>query len=249
MIVSHAHRFVFVHAPKTGGTSLATALERHLVDGDITIGDTPLAKDWRKRFRDRPKRDPRIWKHSTLAEIERWLGADALVGYRVVTLVRDPWDRLVSYYHWARAQDWDHPVTRAARTLDFNAFVAHPAGGPAMFAAPISAWVTGLDRTARCDLFVRLEDLSGDGGQEGETNPGGNGSRNGSQYGTQYGAQIGAQYGGGAAIGGLLGLDLGAIPHLNRSTARHHRSAYSPETSALVARLARRDIAEHGYGF
>ncbi|MEM7424399.1 MAG: hypothetical protein AAF334_11805, partial [Pseudomonadota bacterium] len=125
--------------------------------------------------------------------------------------------------------------------LDFTAFVAHPAGGPAMFAAPISAWVTGLDRTARCDLFVRLEDLSGDGCQEGETNAVGNGS--------QCGAQYGAQYGGGAAIGRLLGLDLGAIPHLNRSTARHHRSAYSPETSALVARLARRDIAEHGYGF
>lgn len=160
MIVSHANRLVFIHAPKTGGTSLATALETLLEDGDITIGDTPLATEWRKRFRDRPKANPRIWKHSTLAEVEAWLGAETLAGYRVITLVRDPWDRIVSFYHWARAQSWDHPTTRAAKALDFDSFLSHSAGGRMMFAEPYHAWTTGRDGRIRCDHFIRLEGLS-----------------------------------------------------------------------------------------
>ncbi|MEM9371108.1 MAG: sulfotransferase family 2 domain-containing protein [Pseudomonadota bacterium] len=215
MIVSHTNRFVFVHAPKTGGTSLATALERHLEDGDITIGDTPLAKDWRKRFRDRPKQNPRIWKHSTLAEIERWLGEDAVARYRVVTLVRDPWDRLVSYYHWARAQDWEHPATRAAKALDFADFAAHPAGARSMFSQPARFWVTGRNGTVRCDRFLRLEHMA----EEAQ------------------------------ALGKLLNVEIGPVPHINQSAADNHRAAYSAGTAALVRQLAWRDIAEHGYAF
>jgi hypothetical protein len=48
MIISPGRKFIFVHIPKTGGTSLALALEDRAMKNDILIGDTPKAK--KRRF-------------------------------------------------------------------------------------------------------------------------------------------------------------------------------------------------------
>jgi hypothetical protein len=44
MIISNGRRYIFVHAPKTGGTSMTLALEARAKADDIIIGDTPKAK-------------------------------------------------------------------------------------------------------------------------------------------------------------------------------------------------------------
>lgn len=41
MIISLGHKYIFVHAPKTGGTSMALALEGRAMKDDIMLGDTP----------------------------------------------------------------------------------------------------------------------------------------------------------------------------------------------------------------
>jgi len=43
MIVSHEHRFVFLHARKTAGTSIMTSLSRYLGPDDVCLGDVELA--------------------------------------------------------------------------------------------------------------------------------------------------------------------------------------------------------------
>ena len=50
MILSRGRRYIFVHAPKTGGTSLALALEARAMADDIMLGDTPKAKKRRRRL-------------------------------------------------------------------------------------------------------------------------------------------------------------------------------------------------------
>ncbi len=119
MIISRGRRYIFVHIPKTGGIALSLALEGRAMADDILIGDTPKARRRRGRVEKlQPTAAGRLWKHSTLADIAGLADPDE---FFVVTMVRNPWDRMVSYYHWLREQSWDHPAVSAANTTERNA--------------------------------------------------------------------------------------------------------------------------------
>lgn len=161
MILSRGRRYLFVHAPKTGGTALMLALEARAMKDDLIVGDTPKARARRRRLAGLTARG-RLWKHSTLADLDGVLGPDEAQGLFVLTLVRNPWDRMVSYYHWLRGQRFDHPAVHLARASDFRAFVLDRATRQAMAGWSCAAWVRLADGTERCDLFARLEHLDSD---------------------------------------------------------------------------------------
>jgi hypothetical protein len=159
MIISPGRRYIFVHIPKTGGTSLALALEARAKADDILIGDTPKARRRRQRLK-RLQPPGRLWKHSRLSDIDGMPGLpdDAMI----FTLVRNPWDRLVSLYHWARDQGFDHPMIHAAKALEFEAFLQDAAVQRALRNDGAEAYVTDRSGSIRCNTFVRLEHLSAD---------------------------------------------------------------------------------------
>ncbi|MGC9420246.1 MAG: sulfotransferase family 2 domain-containing protein [Rhodovulum sp.] len=161
MIVSHARRYIFVHIPKTGGTALTLALEGRAAADDILIGDTPKARKRRRRLRG-VRTAGRLWKHARLADIEGLVPRAAFSGLFCFTLVRNPWDRALSYYHWLRVQGFDHPAVHLARRLDFGAFLAQPSIAEGLRAAPYASYMTDGAGVEHCDAWVRLEHLDED---------------------------------------------------------------------------------------
>jgi len=125
MILSSGRSYVFIHIPKTGGTALALALESRAKADDIMLGDTPKARRRRQRIKDVPTRG-RKWKHSTLADIEGLVPDQMLRRLFTFTMVRNPWDRAVSYYHWLKAQNFENPAVHLAQILSFADFTCHP---------------------------------------------------------------------------------------------------------------------------
>lgn len=161
MIISRGRSIVFVHIPKTGGTALTLALEARAMKDDILIGDTPKARARRERVKAL-KSAGRLWKHSTLADIDGLLTPGELAAMFCFTLVRNPWDRAVSYYHWLRSQSFAHPAVGLAKALDFSGFLSHPQTRTAFRLWPAGAYMRDRTGTEHCRLFARLEHLDAD---------------------------------------------------------------------------------------
>lgn len=161
MIISPGRNYIFVHVPKTGGTSLALALEDRAMKDDILIGDTPKARRRRSRLKG-ANAAGRLWKHSTLADIDGLVSGAFIDTAFVFTLVRNPWDRMVSYYHWLQDQTFDHPAVRLAAQMDFVDFVSAPQVRKTMQASPAQHYMTDARGTERCDLYIRLEAFDAD---------------------------------------------------------------------------------------
>ena len=161
MIVSPGRNYIFVHIPKTGGTSLALALEERAMADDILIGDTPKAIKRRNRLK-RFTAAGRLWKHSTLADIDGVVSISQIKRCFAFTLVRNPWDRIVSYYHWLQDQSFNHPAVKLAQSRDFSGFLNAPETIAALRTQHYAHYMTTADRQVYCTLYVRLEHFAQD---------------------------------------------------------------------------------------
>ena len=159
MIISHGRRYILVHIPKTGGTALTLALEARAMKDDILIGDTPKARARRGRLKGLHSAG-RLWKHSTLADIHGLVSDAEIADFYTLTLVRNPWDRLVSYYHWLRQQNFAHSAVGLAKTQSFSGFLNHPQTRTALRLWPYGAYMRDHLGVERARLYLRLERLA-----------------------------------------------------------------------------------------
>jgi len=166
MIVSHAHRFIFVKTLKTAGTSMEIALSQFCGPQDIitrirpedeqTRRDLglrgrqndllPLARyqpaDWHRLFFERR----RAWylNHMPARDIRPRLGAKIWDSYTKFTIERNPWDCAVSRYFWDTRDLPDRPT-----------FADYLASAPHLSNFPIYA----IDGVVAVDHVIRYENL------------------------------------------------------------------------------------------
>ncbi|WP_224826401.1 sulfotransferase family 2 domain-containing protein [Cognatishimia sp. MH4019] len=161
MIISQGRRYIFIHIPKTGGTSMALALEARAMKDDIMLGDTPKARNRRHKVKDTPA-SGRLWKHSRIRDIYGLVDQDQIDASFCFTLVRNPYDRVLSYYHWLRGQSFAHPAVTLAKASSFGAFLDDPHTEATLRNNPASSYMTDATGRDACTAYIRLEHLATD---------------------------------------------------------------------------------------
>jgi len=120
MIISHSKKFIFIKTNKTASTSLQVFLSQFL-DKNIDIISKDLEQENKKIFeisgiKDKnwdlskskfnffnlfPKEKKKIFNHdATIKEIINFYGKEKLKDYYKITIVRNPFDQIISSFNW-----------------------------------------------------------------------------------------------------------------------------------------------------
>ncbi|MXG89770.1 hypothetical protein [Nocardioides flavescens] len=127
MILSHEHGFVFMKTRKTAGTSVEIALSRVCGPDDVI---TPvLEESLRAELGGRgpqnhtaPPLERKAFNHMPVSMVRRMVGRARFESYLSFAIERNPWDAVVSLFHWAH-REGGAPAGPGA----FAAYVASPA--------------------------------------------------------------------------------------------------------------------------
>lgn len=84
MLISDSHKFVFLHVPKTGGSSITAALAPYLRSPQEVVEET---RGWQAKHHAG-------YMHATYAESKSAIPR----GYKAFAVVRNPWDRYISMW-------------------------------------------------------------------------------------------------------------------------------------------------------
>lgn len=149
MILSHEHRLIFLKTRKTAGTSVEIALSDIAGPQDIITAIDPADEQIRQGRGGRGPQNDRLplraygaksaakrllghggraYNHMSASEVRRLVGSEVWDRYLKFSIERNPWDAIVSQYHWRNRsvprERWpsltEYLNTRHARLLAHN---------------------------------------------------------------------------------------------------------------------------------
>ena len=105
MLVSHSKRFIYLKTRKTGGTSVEVALELHARPQGVATSDTGETAMLETEVgvvgaRSRDASRYRFYNHMPASAVRDALPAEVWRDYVKVCNIRNPWDKVVSKFHW-----------------------------------------------------------------------------------------------------------------------------------------------------
>ena len=151
MIVSHAHRFIFVAVPKTGTHSVRQVLRDHLGPDDVEQARLFVEKTfpW-------PELAAVGHGHLSFEDVRPFLGEALWSRYCKFAFVRNPFDRFVSYCAFATSRDGAFQRDPKSVMRHFL-FTAPPLQH--MVFRPQHTFLTGPDGELQADVLGKVETM------------------------------------------------------------------------------------------
>ncbi len=153
-MISHDRRCIFIHIPKTGGTSIEDAIwPKPRREEDLWMGFVAPGRN---------KYQPGGLQHLLARQVRLEVGADVFARYFKFAIIRNPWDRVISQYRYLAQrpdlQDYigvkaDAPL---AQYLDAASRSDH------VQVMPQLAFLRDEDGTILVDMIGRFENLAAD---------------------------------------------------------------------------------------
>jgi hypothetical protein len=171
VIVSHKHKFIFLKVSKAAGTSVEIALSQYCGERDIITPISPKdeqiraelgypgarnyakplseysAADWRKQLLQ-GRRGMRLYNHMSATDARRKIGERVWNEYLKFCIVRNPWDRVISFYYFRHRKAQSPPsVSEFIASGDLELLRARGSG------------IYSIDGELAVDRVCRYEDL------------------------------------------------------------------------------------------
>jgi hypothetical protein len=159
MLVSHQHKFLFIHVPKTAGASVRDALAPFADEPEKVAVNRALARFGIKTNRCGPLHWRRARSHATAAQLRRVFPRQVFDEYVKFAFVRNPWDLLVSYFHYICSRDHHHRSRKVQRLDGFENYVRYEIQRNKISQ---SQFVVGSDGQQLVDFVGRFESLADD---------------------------------------------------------------------------------------
>lgn len=209
------HKFLFMHLPKTAGNSIQNILRQYSED-EIFVGKAK--QDGVERFGVRSKFGTK--KHSRLFEYKKLLDHGTYNDLFKFTIVRNPWDRIVSRYSFKNMEKEVHSKadfeTIEEAPFDRDEFIKTILTTPTLESFLLENPPGGkLDFLCDTDLdyVIRFENLQNDFD----------------------------------VVCSRIGMPKALLPVRNQSKHRDYRTYYDAETRDLVYRQHKNEIDYFGY--
>lgn len=100
MIISHKHKFIFSKPRKVAGTSVEVALSQYCGPDDIITENVASRDIDADEYTDYARNHKGFFNHISPARIQAKIGKQMWDEYFTFTIVRNPWDMLVSRFFW-----------------------------------------------------------------------------------------------------------------------------------------------------